>query len=362
MINIRGIPDTGYYIGETPIPSASLKLVDINRVEVLKGPQGTLYGTSSMGGLVKVVPNVANPARFEARGEATLSVTKHGGFNYDVNAMVNVPIVQDQLALRVVGYKTRRDGFVDKVPALDAFGALDRAATIEDTNVEKVWGIRGSLVAKPTEWLDIELSALHENQRTEDPGFFDTYVRDVTGRFGNLSPIKEPAENKMSLFNMTLRADAGAFEIISSTSHYRLDSFALEDRALLGNFYVGLLTGQGPAIVAGAVASGALPAGSTVVSPPNLTFFSPGSNTTDVNGRRWMQELRLSSTGKGPLRWTVGGFFQDASLDYYFYGAIPGAMAAATLSVNAPGIGIIPLPLLSSNVIINRESSVETRG
>jgi iron complex outermembrane receptor protein len=361
VINIRGIPDAGYYIGETPIPSANLKLVDINRVEVLKGPQGTLYGTSSMGGLVKIVPNAANPSRFEGRVETTLSTTRHGGFNYDVNAMVNAPIVQDKLALRVVGYKVRKDGFIDKVPAIDSFGALNRAATIKGTNVEKVWGVRGSLVAKPTEWLDIELSALHENQRTEDPGFFDTFVRDATGRLGNLSPIKEPAENKISLFNMTLRADAGAFEIISSTSHYRLDAAALEDRSLLSNLYVSSLTSQGAAIVAGAVASGALPAGSTVISPPNTNFFSKGFNTTDVAARRWMQELRLSSTGEGPLRWTVGGFFQDASSDQYFFGSMPGVVAAATLSVNVPGIGVIPLPLLSSNVIINREAELGTR-
>lgn len=361
VINIRGIPDAGYYIGETPIPSANLKLVDINRVEVLKGPQGTLYGTSSMGGLVKIVPNAANPAHFEARGEATLSTTKHGGFNYDVNAMVNVPIVQDHLALRVVAYKVRKDGYVDKVPALDSFGALDRAATISGVNVEKVWGVRGSLVAKPTEWLDIELSALHENQRTEDPGFVDTFVRDATGRLGNLSPITEPAENKVSLFNMTLRADAGAFEIISSTSHYRLDAFSREDRSLLSNIYVSAVTVQGPAIVAGAVASGALPPGSTVVGPPNTSFFSQGFNTTDVASRRWMQELRISSTGEGPLRWTVGGFFQDASSDQYFYGAMPGVVQAATLSVNAPGFGTIPLPLLATDVIINRTSDADTR-
>jgi iron complex outermembrane receptor protein len=361
VINIRGIPDAGYYIGETPIPSANLKLVDINRVEVLKGPQGTLYGTSSMGGLVKVVPNAANPARFEARGETTLSTTKGGGFNYDVSAMVNAPIVKDQLALRVVAYKVRKDGYVDKVPALDSFGALDIAGTIKGVNVEKVWGVRGSLVAKPTDWLDIELSALHEDQRTDDPGFVDTFVQNATGRLGNLSPITEPAENKVSLFNMTLRADAGPFEIISSTSHYRLDSFSREDRSLLSNIYVSAVTVQGPAIVAGAVAGGALPPGSAVVGPPNTSFFSKGFNTTDVANRRWMQEVRLSSTGQGPLRWTVGGFFQDATSDQYFYGEMPGVVQAATLSVNAPGLGVIPLPLLGTDVIINRTSEIGTR-
>lgn len=361
IISIRGLPDAGYYIGETPIPSANLKLVDINRVEILKGPQGTLYGTSSMGGLVKIVPNSADPDRFEGRGELTLSTTKGGGFNYDLNAMVNLPITRDKLALRVVGYKTRRDGYIDKVPALDAFGTIDRSATIENANVDKIWGVRGSLVAKPTDWLNVELSALHENQQSEDTDFYDTYVLGATGRFGNLSPRREPVENKVSLFNLTVRADAGPFEIISSTSRYMLDSFTFEDRALLGNFYIYLLTAQGQGIVDGAVAGGFLPAGSAVVSPPNASFFSPGFNVTDVKARRWMQELRLSSTGNGPLRWTVGGFFQDAQSNQFFYGETPGAVAATTLSVNAPGLGVIPFPLLTTDIGINRLSEVDTR-
>lgn len=361
QMSVRGLPDTGYYVGETPIPSANLKLVDINRVEVLKGPQGTLYGASSMSGLVKVVPNIANLGEVEGRGELTLSSTKHGGFNYDVSGMVNAPLVQDKLAVRIVGYKTRQDGFIDKVPATDAAGGLDLGATIKDTNVEKIWGLRASLVARPTEWLDIEASALHENQKAEDVGLYDTFVRDVTGNFGNLSPVVEPNENKLSLYNLTLRADAGAFDVTTSTSYYDMKSYTFEDRALLGNFFVGLLTAQAPAVVAGLVAGGVLPAGSTVVSPPNMTFFAPGSNTTDIHLKRWVQEVRLSSKGQGPLNWTLGGFYQDTSSLADYFGSIPTAVEAATISVDVPGQGIVPFPLLSSDIVINRFTVVDTR-
>jgi outer membrane receptor protein involved in Fe transport len=360
-INIRGLPDTGYYIGETPIPTANLKLVDINRVEVLKGPQGTLYGTSSMGGLVKIVPNIADTGAFGMRGEATLSSTRYGGANYDVNAMINAPIVQDKLALRIVGYKLRKDGFIDKVPATDAFGGLNRNATLEDTNVEKTWGVRASLVARPAEWLSVELSAMHENQQAEDSALFDTFVRGVTGKFGNLSPVKEPVENKISLYNLTLRAEAGTFDVTSSTSYYKLVSSSLEDRAVFGNVFLGLLTGQAPGIVSSLVAGGVLPPGSTVASPQNLTFFSPGFNTTDIKSARWMQELRISSKGEGRLHWTIGGFFQDATTDTVFFGSIPNAITAGTVSVNVPGLGVIPFPLLSSDLLINRTVDTDTR-
>ncbi len=361
MINIRGLPDTGYYIGETPIPTANLKLVDINRVEVLKGPQGTLYGASSMSGLVKVVPNIANIEQLEMRGEGSLSSTKGGGINYDVNAMFNAPLVEDKLALRVVGYKMRKDGFIDKVPGTDAFGSLDFDATIEDVNVEKIWGLRASLVARATDWLDIELSAMHENQKAEDLGLYDTFVSEITGRFGNLSPIREPVENKISLYNLTLRADAGAFDITSSTSYYKLKSFSVEDRALFGNVFVGLMTSQAPGVVDSLIAAGQLPAGSTLVSPPNFGFFAPGLNTTDVEQERWVQEVRLSSNGQGPLSWTVGAFFQDTSIFNIFYGSIPGANAAGTISVDVPGQGVIGIPLLGSDILINRTSAGDTR-
>ena len=78
-------------------------LYDLNRVEVLRGPQGTLYGSGSMGGTIKLVPNAPNPNAFDASGQVILGDTDGGSFNHGENAMVNLPLVNDSLALRVVG-------------------------------------------------------------------------------------------------------------------------------------------------------------------------------------------------------------------------------------------------------------------
>src|ERR1700683_4201892 len=105
-------PTVGFYFDETPLtaPAAtnegkiviSPDLYDLSRVEVLRGPQGTLYGSGSMGGTIKVVPNAPNPAAFDASAEVKFADTDHGGFDHAENGMVNLPFWGDKAALRIV--------------------------------------------------------------------------------------------------------------------------------------------------------------------------------------------------------------------------------------------------------------------
>jgi len=90
-------------------------LFDLNRVEVLRGPQGTLYGAGSMGGTIKLVTNPPNPRAFAANLEVIGSGTSGGGFNHTENLMLNVPLMQDVVALRLVGTDKRIDGWTDRV-------------------------------------------------------------------------------------------------------------------------------------------------------------------------------------------------------------------------------------------------------
>ena len=113
-------PTVGFYFDETSLtaPAAtnegkiviSPDLYDLNRVEVLRGPQGTLYGSGSMGGTIKVVPNAPNPEAFEASAEAKFADTDHGGFDHGENAMVNLPFGGGMAALRIVGSYSLRCG------------------------------------------------------------------------------------------------------------------------------------------------------------------------------------------------------------------------------------------------------------
>ena len=118
-------PTVGFYYDDTSLtaPSASNEgkivispaLYDLNRVEVLRGPQGTLYGSGSMGGTIKVVPNAPNPGAFDASAEVVFADTDHGGFDHGENAMVNLPFGGGLAALRIVGSYAHDAGWIDRV-------------------------------------------------------------------------------------------------------------------------------------------------------------------------------------------------------------------------------------------------------
>ena len=118
-------PTVGFYYDDTSLtaPSASNEgkivispaLYDLNRVEVLRGPQGTLYGSGSMGGTIKVVPNAPNPGALDASAETVFADTDHGGFDHAENAMVNLPFGGGLAALRIVGSYAHDAGWIDRV-------------------------------------------------------------------------------------------------------------------------------------------------------------------------------------------------------------------------------------------------------
>jgi len=128
---MRGLTSTGgesatvgFYLDETPLTPPAMSqngkvvvdpnLFDLARVEVLRGPQGTLYGSGSMGGTIKLVTNPADPSSYAASAELIGSGTDGGGFNHTENAMVNLPLVKDVLALRVVGSDQWTSGWIDR--------------------------------------------------------------------------------------------------------------------------------------------------------------------------------------------------------------------------------------------------------
>src|SRR3984957_974889 len=118
-------PTVGFYLDDVPLtaPAEGLEgkvvvdpsLYDLNRVEVLRGPQGTLYGSGSMGGTIRLITNQPDLTQLSASTKLSGSGTQSGGGNYSANLMLNVPLVTDQLALRVVGTDTYTSGWIDRV-------------------------------------------------------------------------------------------------------------------------------------------------------------------------------------------------------------------------------------------------------
>ncbi len=191
-------PTVGFYFDETPLtaPAAtnegkiviSPDLYDLNRVEVLRGPQGTLYGSGSMGGTIRVIPNAPNPDAFQSSAEVTFADTNHGGFDHAENAMVNLPFWGGLAALRIVGSYSHDAGWIDRIViapgefplATNGFTVRGNvlAAPIEtdyrDVNDVEKTTVRVSAVFKPIDGLTITPSYFYERMLSGGLPYIDS--------------------------------------------------------------------------------------------------------------------------------------------------------------------------------------------
>ena len=177
------------YFGETPTTTSAgllggagldVKLVDIERVEVLRGPQGTSFGNSSLGGAVRTIPKAPNTEEFEGSVSGTLSQTgKRGSTNSMISGMLNVPLVKDRMAVRAVAYRIDDSGYYANNaatdPALQAYAATlgteaqSRAISLDDRGGSVIEGARVAVGFQPGSTVDITFSYLI--QKAEQDGF-----------------------------------------------------------------------------------------------------------------------------------------------------------------------------------------------
>lgn len=257
--------------------STDLDPIDLERVEVLKGPQGTLYGANTLGGLVSYT--FARPSLTEvtaiARGE--LSGTQHGGTNYSLRAAVSAPIVNDMLGVRVSGYVDRPAGFID-----------NSVAGINDFNSQRNWGINGSIRFEPTPELSINIVGFHQrvNQRGQDYAVYD-----ANGQPLNDLRYDQQLYNKYSktsdVIIGTVDYDLGFGGLTSVTSYQKIDASIILN-ALPFNAQLPFFALFGGASVPPGTAAGA-----------------------DAKGpiKKFSQELRLASSGDEPLQYVLGAFY-----------------------------------------------------
>ena len=205
---------TGYYLNELPLGEPGFPLVipdvdafDISRVEVLRGPQGTLFGSSSLGGAVNYVVNEADPSRFDAGFEGMASTTKGAGeLGYAVKGMINAPIVTDKLAVRLVALQRVDAGFLDN-PALGDSGSNDL----------RVRGLRGSIVFTPTETTRISALSMYQEYDLDD----QTYVFIIPGTRNYTRPttVREYQDSDFQMHSLRVEQDLG-FATLTAVGSY----------------------------------------------------------------------------------------------------------------------------------------------
>jgi outer membrane receptor protein involved in Fe transport len=321
-------PTVGFYLDDTPLTGSDSSysvidpnLYDLNRIEVLRGPQGTLYGAGSMGGTIRVIPNAPDPKALDASAETIFSATEGGGFNHGVNAMLNVPL-GSTAAVRIVGSESHTSGWIDRVvianggfPAetndLQTRGnvaAAPVAADYKGSNAEKLTGARIALLWNPTDQLAIQPSYFHQELRQDGLSSIDS----DPGTDAHYQPFDapEPFSDRFDLSSLNAKYRFDAFDVVSTTSHWTRDWTLHQDGA--EEFQWALST---PAAISPFYAS---QGGLGALTPTPSEF---------ENTRQTSEELRLVSSGNSSLQWLLGYFYSDFSDTISLSILAPGATA-----------------------------------
>jgi len=214
---IRGIADSsfagptqatvGQYLGEVRLnysaPDPNLALYDLRSIEVLEGPQGTLYGAGSLGGIIRLDPQPPDAAHNAAALDIGLTATAGGEIGHDIAGMVNLPIARDKVALRVVGYQTLDGGYIDDV-----------GRNLSDVNRTITRGGRAALRISPSANWTIDVGGIVQDINMHD----GQYAERGLGPLQRSSALAQPFDNDYQLASLVVRHTVGATSFVSATS------------------------------------------------------------------------------------------------------------------------------------------------
>jgi outer membrane receptor protein involved in Fe transport len=308
--NVQGQATTGFFLNEIPLTEPGWTLVipdidtfDLDHVEVLRGPQGTLFGSASLGGAVQYVANVADPRRFDAAAETTLAKTKNADVGYTAKAMINVPIQQDVLAVRFTGSYRRDPGY------------LDNLGTGKDgSNTTTIGGGRFSAVLTPTAGTKITWLSMIQNTDSDD----NDYEVAGLGDLKRSSAVAEPTDTRVNIQSLRLDQELGWAKFTALAAYQEKHQAWLFDYTPYRGAYNADL---------------------------GLDLTSP--LTISDGGRSYGKslELRLASPNGGKLEWLVGAMVSDTHKNLYETLGAAGATAAFDASPDyGPGSGAIIAP------------------
>jgi iron complex outermembrane recepter protein len=242
---VRGLTDSvlpglsqsvvGLYLDETRVaddaPDPDLQLIDIDRVEVLRGPQGSLYGAGSLTGLVRIITRKPVFDRFETAAGASVATTAGGETSGSFNAMLNLPLLRRVLALRLVGYIDRTSGYVD-----------DLNLGARNTNRTTITGGRAALGFKPDGIWTVTLNATFQETKAYDSQY---YLQNL-GPNNRDNLLREPHYDRIFLTGLTADADLNGMNLVSNTSFLDRRVEARFDASQAWNTLTGFPTGPSP--------------------------------------------------------------------------------------------------------------------
>ena len=268
VASVLGTSTVGYYIDESPFAFVGSNITpdsrafDLERMEVLRGPQGTLYGQGSVAGVLRMITKNPSLNDTEFVADISGSSTEDGGNNQLYNVALGVPLIEDKVAIRVTGISEDLAGWIDGQPgeSVDFFGQPTNNFSGKDLNDQQHNSFRIKLLALTSERSTLTAQYWYSDTdfRNPDQGFED---RTAT------IPIKNPVSNKYKYAYVNYEHEFDNFNFMSNTSY---TDAAVSNH---GEFF-------------------------------GTDIFSM------VDNEGWTQEMRISSTGDGPFQWIAGGMYQ----------------------------------------------------
>ncbi|MCR4307699.1 MAG: TonB-dependent receptor [Candidatus Berkelbacteria bacterium] len=311
-----GTATTAFYIDDVPVMSVDPGMFDVDRIEVLKGPQGTLYGATAMGGAVKIIRNQADSTKFATRVEGSFANTRSGDASYNASAMFNLPLFEDKLAVRAVAFHRFDGGFVDwHPPALEGGvrGCFDLLCShpefshireneidTENMNDQTTEGFRGMFKFTPTDNLVISGGITSESS---DIPFSHAFDRNLNQGLVQERYVPNNRNTDFSLANLTVKYAMPFADFIAVTGwNKRTHNMKLD----FTTYYFNRLGGS--------------PTGG-IAAPAWIAF--------DWDSTAFTQEMRLASNEGGRLLggkvdWLIGAFYIDETRRVTNEGLAPG--------------------------------------
>lgn len=280
-ILLRGLSDgaftgrtqstVGIYLDNVPItynaPDPDLRLADIEKVEVLRGPQGSLYGSGSIGGIYRLVPRKPEFDRYAAYATASVSATRGGDLGGAFEAMINAPLIKDRFAVRAVGYHEIDGGYID-----------DPGRGLSNINRTVRTGGRAAFQAALGNDWTVELGGAIQLINSDDT----QYATPDVGRYARSNSVAEPHDNDFYQAHLTITGSTPIGTLTSSTAIVRHDVDSRYDASTARAFF-GL--------------AGAAPTAFDDMIEINLL----------------VHEMHFASRNDGRFRWLVGGFASEST-------------------------------------------------
>ncbi len=314
-INTGGVASTiGVYVDDVPfgsstglangaILSGDFDTFDMNRIEVLRGPQGTLYGASSLGGVIKYVANQPSTAGFEGRVQGTMEEVEGGGMGYALTGVLNMP-ASETFAIRASGFYRSDEGYIDSIGNNPIPTLQDPSVNIESTRVEEelnsdeTYGGRISALFQPSDAFSLNLTALFQEINSDNANRYEADAETLDPLYGGSVVSRyhpEWTDIEYQVYSATIDWDMGPVTLQSVTSYAEGTETFQRDVAVV------------PAL------------GAPTAQLATLVFSTPGTTDTLLSGileqvtstEKFSQELRLLSPENDSFEWLVGAFYTD---------------------------------------------------